>query len=781
MTKNETIKKHNPLVLFCCTAISIGWPAAVLAQESTSEVTTLDEVIVTARLVEESLQDVPMSIAAFDEQMIDERGLEDLTEIARSTPGFAFENFNGAFATPVIRGQSQNRLTNPVQNVATFYNGIYLQRGYMVDSSLLNVGQIEVLRGPQAAAFGRNAYAGAVNFRTKAVGDQFQGAAVVEFGEDDYQRIDLTTQIPFGDYGGLSLGYSTSEYDGAWENNHALANTSDPLARTTGNLGGFDSDAFQIGFDLNVTDNLTVKLNLLDSERDVENVAQYTVSGSGLFDVNPLNCSGTGFLGANALFCGELPVDPILVDGNARKSGLVIDPRTGISLESQVLSFDVNYDLSESMAINFLYGKIEGAFEGAGSSVYDQEVGYTGPFAGPPIFLDRLLIDTSGNGNIESDSYEMRFTWKGENTTAYLGGYYSDGDDATEFALLSVPAQTTGPLDPGFELNFPGFAANSLDSRNIKSLFGFWDYRSGRWAYSVEGRLTRESIIETNFVSATGAKEEFDYFTPRLAATYFVSDNRSYYGSIAGGVKAGGFNVGGSDPSSFDDPSQSTFDEETNTTIEFGSRNVLMDGALTLNATVYFIKAKDLQVSVPRLGQTGTVVANRAEADTTGLEVELSYDVSDSLQLYGGLSLNNAEYGDVIDVSNASRCDDIVCSSTGDVSGNDIERAPKVMLNAGLNYDGSINTSMDYYLRGNVGYQSSQYVSAINVTEIEARTITDVSAGLYWNNFEARLAVDNLFDEEYVSSAFQIGFLSAYTPNLGNRRRASVRLSYRFD
>ncbi|MFK8014666.1 MAG: TonB-dependent receptor, partial [Gammaproteobacteria bacterium] len=203
--------------------------------------------------------------------------------------------------------------------------------------------------------------------------------------------------------------------------------------------------------------------------------------------------------------------------------------------------------------------------------------------------------------------------------------------------------------------------------------------------------------------------------------------------------------------------------------------------ALTLNATLYYIQAKDLQVSVPRLGQNGTVVSNRAEADTAGFEVELSYDVSDSLQLYGGLSFNNSEYGDVIDVSNAARCDDIVCSSTGDVSGNDIERAPKIMLNAGLSYNGSINPDTDYYLRGNIGYQSSQYVSAINVTEIEARAITDVSAGLFWKNFEARLAVDNLFDEEYVSSAFQIGFLNAYTPNLGNRRRATMRLSYSFE
>ena len=774
--------EYKYIGLYVTTALTaLGLSTSVYAQASSSGSGTVDEVVVTARLIEESLQDIPVSVAAFSEEMIEQRGIEDLTEIARSTPNFSFENFNGAFPVPVIRGQSQNRLTNPVQNVATFYNGIYIQRSYMVDASLLNIGQVEILRGPQSAAFGRNAYAGAINFRTKKIGDEPAFHVALSGGEDEYERYDLTGSLPIGEKFGVMAGFSHAEYDGAWENNHALADISDPIARTTGNLGGFDNDTFQVGLSFTPTDKLSFDLNFLSSERDVENVPQHTLSGSGLYSVNTLNCSLTGALGGNNLFCGDLPVEPVLVPGGTRGPGLIVDPRAGLSLESDILSFQVDYRFNEKLSLTFLYGETEGVFEGAGSSVYDQEVGYDGPFATPPIFLDRLLIDTSGNGSIEGESYEMRLNWTPNDTvTAYFGGYHSISDDLTDFALLSVPAQTTGPLDPGFELNFPGFAANSENSRDISSAFFFVNVDRGDWTFSAEGRYTEEAIYETNFVAGTSARQDYDYFTPRVTASYFLNDNSSVYASYARGVKTGGFNTGGSDPASFADPTQATFDEESNNTLEFGSRNVLLDGALTLNATLFFIDAKDLQVNVPLVGGPGSVIGNRAEADTLGLEVEAVWDLSDELQFYGGFGYTNAEYGDVIDPANAARCDDIVCASSGDISGNQLERAPAITINAGFDWTRVVSDDMSYYVRGSVGYQDEQYSNAINTATIEARTIVDASVGMTWRDFEARITADNLFDEEYVSSAFEVGFLSSYIPNLGNRRRLALTLSYRY-
>lgn len=780
--------------------LSLSQPAVVWAQESDAAedasdnaASTLETIYVSARRIEESLQDAPLAISAFTGADLDERGLDDLTEIARSTPGFSFENFNGAFATPVIRGQSQNRLTNPVQNVATFYNGVHIPRGYMIDASLLNIGQVEVLRGPQSAALGRNAYAGAINFITRTPGDEFDARLSAAIGENDYQKTQLTIEgalVP----GVLSLiaGYTASEYDGAWENNHALANASG--ARTSGNLGGFDAQSWMAGAYFTPIENLDLKLTYLHSERDIENPAQYSISGTPLYAVNTLNCSPNPVTGANRLFCGELSPDPVVQAGETRKDGLVVDPRTGLTLESDILSLEVGYQITSTLDVAYLYGFAKGDFEGAGSSGRDPEVGYNGPAAPFLGLAGANLIDTSGNGSIEATSHELRLTWSpSDNFTGYVGGFYSESDDLTDFALINVPAQTVGPLSPGVSLNFPGFADKSLNAREVTSLFALISYDQGPWSVSVEGRYTEEDVTETNqFVSPeTSATRSFDYFTPRLTAGYEITSTNRIYASFASGTKAGGFNVGGSAPQTFGDPDQVTFEPEENDTFEFGSRNELLDNRLILNGTLYFIDATNIQVSEPRVGANGTVIGNRAAAETWGLELDASFDVSDNLNLYGAVGYANAEYGDgTLDPSNAARCDGIVCVAISDpsspttlavdISGNQLERTPKWTTNLGFRWDGTLSESMDYFLRGNLSYQDKQYTNSLSISSVPERTILDAAIGVEYGGLTVTLSADNLLDEQYVSSAFEVGFLQTYSPNLGDRRRVVLAVDYDF-
>lgn len=774
-----------PIKYFKRTAISMaiavaGTSLPVLAQDDN----VLEEVIVTARLIDESIQEVPISVAAFSEQMLENRGLEDLTEIARATPNFSFENYNGGFGVPVIRAQSSNRLSNPVQNVATFYNGVYLQRGYMIDASLLNVGQVEILRGPQAAAFGRNAFAGAVNFKSKNIGEDPSVGITAAFGEDEYQRIDVTAAVPFSDAFGLIVGYSGGEYDGAYTNNHALADLGGPGVRTKGNLGGYDYDAYNIGFSLTPTENFSLKANYLKSERDVENVAQYTIGGGPLTASNTLNCSVAGVpVPGLSLTCGSLPTTVPLAPGETRKPGLVVDPRAGLELESEILSVEAKIDFTDALALNITYGRTEGSLDGANAASRDAEIGYDGFFATILGSTGLNFIDTSGNGNIEADSLEARLTWDdGGALTGYAGAFVSDSDDVTDYNLIAVPAQTVGPLAAGFPLSGPGFNADAVNQRDISSAFFLVNYRAENWAASAEGRYTKEEITDTNNLSATSATEDYSYFTPRLTATYFLSENNNLYASFAKGVKAGGFNTGGSDRTTFLN-GQEVFDEETNNTFEIGSRNEMAGGALTLNATVFYIDSKDLQVNEPNAVSAfaPSVIGNRAEATTYGLELEAFYDATDSLSFYGGLGYAKAEYGDnVIDLSGAERCDGIVCSALGEIGGNRLERTPELTVNVGFDWGTSVTDQLDFFLRGDISYQDEQFLQSSNVTTIDSRTIANASLGFNYQSFEVKLAVDNLFDEEYVGSAFDLNFLKTTTVNLGQPRRGVLSVSYKY-
>ena len=121
-------------------------------------------IIVTARFREESLLDVPLAITAFDEEALERQSIQDLDDIARFTPGLSFEDFSGGFANPVIRGQAQTRVTALETNVSTFLDGIYIPRSWAVDIGTTNLERVEIVKGPQSARYGRNAFSGAINY-----------------------------------------------------------------------------------------------------------------------------------------------------------------------------------------------------------------------------------------------------------------------------------------------------------------------------------------------------------------------------------------------------------------------------------------------------------------------------------------------------------------------------------------------------------------------------------------------------------------------------------------
>ena len=124
---------------------------------------TLEEIVVTARKREESVQDIPVVVTAFTADELARRGVSELEDVAAATPGLAFEDFsNGFSAAPVIRGLTQVNVSSEVQNVATFVDGIYLQRNFSVDIGQADLERIEVVKGPQSALYGRNAFNGAM-------------------------------------------------------------------------------------------------------------------------------------------------------------------------------------------------------------------------------------------------------------------------------------------------------------------------------------------------------------------------------------------------------------------------------------------------------------------------------------------------------------------------------------------------------------------------------------------------------------------------------------------
>ena len=193
-------------------AATVLAPCTVQAQDGgaqgASEGRDSAEIIVTARKREENLQNVPTSVAVATSETIDQLGLDNLTDIAKVTPGLVFDDSLGRDGNrPVIRGQA-NILGQ--SGVAYFIDGIYYT-GSLADYDVDTIARVEVVKGPQSALYGRNTYSGAINIISKIPGDTWEGRVTADIAEHDRYEVTAGIRGPLSE--GLSLGVNGRYYD----------------------------------------------------------------------------------------------------------------------------------------------------------------------------------------------------------------------------------------------------------------------------------------------------------------------------------------------------------------------------------------------------------------------------------------------------------------------------------------------------------------------------------------------------------------------------------------
>ena len=143
-----------------------------------------DEIFVYARKREEKLIDVPISISTFSAKGLRDRNIRDGYDLANFTPNFSLtQNLGRRLDVPNIRGQFGPMIGGTAPNASFFVDGVFIS-GSIGSTSTANLAQIDVLRGPQSAQFGRATFAGAVNYITKKPSDEFEGEVNLKTGQD---------------------------------------------------------------------------------------------------------------------------------------------------------------------------------------------------------------------------------------------------------------------------------------------------------------------------------------------------------------------------------------------------------------------------------------------------------------------------------------------------------------------------------------------------------------------------------------------------------------------
>ena len=215
-------------------------PVAVIAASLAAPVSfaqaVLEEVVVSARKRAESLADSPISVKAFTESEIRSAGIETPQDFVDLTPNATLvqtQNAGNAFLN--IRGVSQAR--NSEMSAAVLIDGVLMSNPTQLNQQLFDIEQIEVLRGPQGALYGRNAIGGAITINTKAPGDEFEGRVEVGADNGPGYRVRGTIGGPVGDSGNLKYRLSGSWYDTeGYIDNEYLGEKADPVEDTSARL-----------------------------------------------------------------------------------------------------------------------------------------------------------------------------------------------------------------------------------------------------------------------------------------------------------------------------------------------------------------------------------------------------------------------------------------------------------------------------------------------------------------------------------------------------------------
>lgn len=204
----------------------------------------LEEIVVTARKRAENLNDVPLAITAFSEAMLDRRGISTLASLAAATPNLTFtQDSSGALNVPVLRGLATVDGRAFDNATGLFIDGFYVSGRSAVTLEMFELERVEVVKGPQSALYGRNTFAGAINYVTKNPSDEIEGKLVATVGQFNTQKLAASISGPLVE-GRVAARFGAvyDQSNGTYSNNTAVGpRLGGPGGtRVKGGLGGHE-------------------------------------------------------------------------------------------------------------------------------------------------------------------------------------------------------------------------------------------------------------------------------------------------------------------------------------------------------------------------------------------------------------------------------------------------------------------------------------------------------------------------------------------------------------
>ena len=315
-------------LLACAFAFTLGAAAPALAQQAQSD-SAIEEIIVTARQQEETLQDVPVTIAALTEQDLDRYNITNLVDAAKMVPNMVIAHGGSGNGSSLrLRGIGSSSISAAFDHsVAINLDGVVVNRGRFVHNSYMDMGQLEILKGPQSLYFGKSATAGVVSITTNDPGAEFEMEAMAGY-EAEHQGYygEFIVSGPLSDTLGARVAIGYAENDQLFENYSAENDPANVAVSGADKWYGDESLNTRLTLLWNPADNFRAKLKYSYSE--------YNNDGAGTAWAEDVCPEGrhqpTAIPAASAAFALFQGVDDCRLNGNTSKLNLHPALRDGL-------------------------------------------------------------------------------------------------------------------------------------------------------------------------------------------------------------------------------------------------------------------------------------------------------------------------------------------------------------------------------------------------------------------------------------------------------------------
>lgn len=734
-TKSER-KGLAAATLSVLTAMNLG--GAAFAQEKDHEATGgVETVVVTAERRAEDQRTVPIAVTAISPKKLEALSLRNVDTVQMVTPSLNYGSSN-AFSDTFIRGIGSNSpLPGLETSVATYVDGAYVARGVGAIFDLLDTSSVQILNGPQGTLYGRNATGGAIVITTADPVDDYEGHALVEYGNFNRVLAEAVLNAPLTDTIDARFAGRYTRYDG-YKENLAL-----------GTKAG-ESDAYDVR--LKIGWHPSNQFSSVLSAETSRTIADENEAQNGVPAPYCLGCLFTGekVPGFYEFYSDMKGPDSRINDRNVNLHSKATFGIFNLDIVSAYrdLTFrdfnDLDATAAPLLTVHFA----------AGGKTFTQDVTLTSDSG---TWVDGLL----GVSYLNDQSAVSDF-----DTGAFVA--------PLQMAFGDVPRGMNSVLSDSISV-FGEVSVKPLERLKI-TLGGRYnhDERTLRTNQNLAASVGFGGGAPTMFTE----RASFDSVTPRAVIDYDFGLVNTY-ASYNRGFKAGGFNNPTFAPGAPVSP-------EKTDSYEIGAKYSSPDNSFLLDVDGFISRSKDLQVSVADIVSGGIAIKNAASASAKGVETNLTYVINENLNIFAGGDYLFSRFVHFPNASVAIATPAGLISGIEDLSGTVTPRSPRWTLFVGSSAETLITDSWRLHLDG-VLHFTSRYdffpgAGGSLMTDQQA-SMALVNASGYVapvdDKFQIGFYVNNLTGKKYYqtiqsSPPFGVYFLAAMPRTYGLRLKYNL-------